>query len=281
MMTSAPIAVLYGLAGAIAWGAADFNGGLASRKGRVLAVVLFCQIIGGVALLLAALSISEPLPPVSHLLYGGLAGSFGIIGLVALYHGLSTGRMGIVAPLSAVLTALVPVGYTLFHLGLPSLPKMAGFACFVVAVWLLSSGDIAFRMTLNELLISLFSGLTFGMFFILIDKANDVAVFWPLVTARLFSITLLLLVILFTKKKATPVSGQWTFIILGGLLDACGNCLFSMAARAGRLDVAAVLGSLYPAATVLLAFVFLKERLLPMQWVGVAAAFVSLVLISI
>jgi len=143
--------------------------------------------------------------------------------------------MGIVAPLSAVLTALVPVGYSAFYSGLPSMAQLAGFICFMVAIWLLSAGDAGFKMTLNELFLSIIAGLGFGLFFILIDRANDVA----------------------------------------------GNLFFSVAAHLGRLDISAVLGSLYPAATVFLAWFFLKERLGRKQWVGGVCAFVALILISV
>ncbi len=281
MISSQTLAVVYGISSAVAWGAADFNGGLASRKGMLLGVVASSQTIGGAFLLLAAIFTFEPVPPLAHFAYGGLAGLFGILGLLALYQGLAQGRMGIVAPLSAVLTTLVPMGYTMLHQGMPSILQMTGFVFFVVAVWLLSSGDASFKMALNELFLSVAAGLGFGLFFIFIDQANDVAVFWPLAGARLVSISFILVVIRIMKKPFIPVPGQWKFIILAGVLDAAGNCLFSMAARLGRLDIAAVLSSLYPAATVLLAFVFLKEKLHRVQWLGVAAAFVSLVLISV
>lgn len=279
-MISETAAVSYGIASAIAWGAADFNGGLASRKGRLMDVVVSSQVIGGFFILVAAIVSSEPLPPLSHLLYGGLAGVFGVSGLFALYRGLARGRMGIVAPLSAVLTALVPMGYTMLQLGLPSTVQVAGFLFFAVAVWLLSSGDTAFKLTFSELFLSILAGLGFGLFFICIDKSNEVSVFWPLVSARCISVSLVLVIILINGRPPLPAPGQWIFITLSGVLDACGNCLFSMAAQSGRLDIAAVASSLFPAATVLLAFMFLKERLRPRQWAGVAATFVSLVLIS-
>lgn len=278
-MISETAAVTYGIASAAAWGAADFNGGLASRKGPLMGVVISCQVIGGLFLLTAALVSREPVPPLSHLVYGGLAGIFGVSGLFALYRGLSRGRMGIVAPLSAVLTALVPVGYTMLRIGLPGTAQVTGFIFFAVAVWLLSSGDTTFKLTFSELFLSILAGLGFGMFFIFIDKSNEYAVFWPLVSARFASICLVLVVILIKDRPAMPVSGQWIFVTLSGILDACGNLLFSMAAQAGRLDIAAVTSSLYPAATVFLAFIFLKERLRPIQWTGVGAAFISILLL--
>jgi len=281
MINTETLAITFGLGCAVTWGAGDFAGGLASRKGNLLAVIFASQAIGGLLLAVLGLIFSESIPPLPYLLYGGLAGIFGDIGLIALYKGLAQGRMGIVAPLSAVLTALVPVGYSAFYSGLPSIAQFAGFICFIIAIWLLSGGDAGFKMTLNELFLSIVAGLGFGFFFILIDRANDLAIFWPLVSARLSSISFLFFIILITNKSVKPVAGQWKFIGLIGVLDAAGNAFFSIAAHLGRLDVSAILGSLYPAATVFLAWFFLKERLGRKQWVGIVGAFVALILISV
>ncbi|MEE4364908.1 MAG: DMT family transporter [Desulfotignum sp.] len=281
MISTEALAVSCGIGSAMAWGAGDFSGGMASRKGNLLLVVLFSQFLGGIFLLVLALGVAEKIPPASHLMYGAFAGIFGNIGLIALYRGLATGRMGIVAPLSAVLTALVPIGYSAFYEGPPSLVRFSGFVVFMVAVWLLSSGEAGFRMTLRELLLSFAAGLGFGLFFIFIDRANDLAIFWPLVGARLASVSLLFGVILLMGRPAVFLTGQWLFIGITGVLDALGNLLFSIASHLGRLDVSAVLASLYPAATVLLAWLFLKEKLRFQQWVGVGAAFVALALISV
>jgi len=281
MMSTETLAIFCGLGSAAAWGAGDFSGGFASRKGNLLGVILFSQLLGGLLLLAMALVFSETIPPVEHLFYGVLAGVFGNFGLIALYKGLSQGRMGIVAPLSAVLTALVPIGYTALNEGLPTIAQLIGFLCFIVAIWLLSSADAGFKMTLNELFLSIIAGLGFGLFFIFIDKANDLAIFWPLVGARIASVSSLFIMILMGGKSAKPLNGQWILIGITGVLDAAGNAFFSLAAHLGRLDVSAVLGSLYPAATVMLAWFFLKERLHQKQWIGVATAFAALILISI
>jgi len=281
MISTETLAVACGIGSAAAWGAGDFSGGMASRKGNVLTVVLVSQVIGGLFLLGMAVFSGETMPPVRHLVYGAFAGVFGNIGLIALYRGLSTGRMGIVAPLSAVLTALVPIGYTAFFAGLPPMTRFAGFVCFGIAVWLLSSADTRFRMTGRELLLSCIAGVGFGLFFIFIDKANDLAIFWSLVWARVASVAFLFTVVMVVGKTGTPKKGQWLFIVMSGVLDALGNLLFSTAAHLGRLDVSAVLSSLYPAATVLLAWLFLREKLRRRQWMGVGIAFVALGLISI
>jgi drug/metabolite transporter (DMT)-like permease len=281
MFSTETLAAACGIGSAVAWGAGDFSGGFASRKGNLLGVILLSQFLGGILLAVMALVFCEVVPPLEYLFYGFLAGIFGNLGVIALYKGLAQGRMGIVAPLSAVLTALVPIGYTALYMGLPSATQLFGFICFIVAVWLLSSADAGFRMTFNELFLAIIAGLGFGLFFIFIDKANDLAIFWPLVGARFASVSMLVIIILMNGKPAKPLKGQWLLIGITGVLDATGNTLFSIAAHLGRLDVSAVLGSLYPAATVMLAWFFLRERLHPQQWMGVATAFAALILVSI
>ncbi len=280
MINSEALAVTYGIGSAVAWGAGDFSGGFASRKGNLLGVLLISQALGGLLLLLIALLL-ERVPPLSHLFYGLCAGTCGCTGLTFFYKGLAEGRMGIVAPMSALLTALVPIGYAIFHEGLPSGFQMVGIVCVLISVWLLSAADTGLRMTQKEFTLSTIAGLGFGLFFIFIDRANTLSVFWPLVSARCASVTLLALIMVLSKKTANPLEGQWIFIWLCGILDAAGNALFSMAAHLGRLDISAVLGSLYPAATVMLAWFILKERLGRQQWFGVGTAFTALILISI
>ena len=281
MISNETLAVTCGISSAVAWGTGDFSGGYASRKGNLFAVILISQFVGGVSLVGMALLFSETIPPFEALFYGALAGVFGILGLIALYKGLAQGRMGIVAPLSAVLTALVPIGYTAIYAGLHTITQSIGFICFVAAVWLLSSAEVGLRMTRNEFFLSFTAGLGFGFFFIFIDQANDLAILWPLVGARFASVSLLLFFIFLAGKPARPLNGQWILIGITGVMDAAGNAFFSMAAHLGRLDVSAVLGSLYPAATIMLAWFFLKERLRRQQWAGVGLAFAALILISL
>jgi len=140
-MTSEAIAITYGLSSAITWGAGDFSGGWASRRNSVLTVILVSQVIGALALMALGFLFSEPLPATPTLVWGGVAGICGVIGLMAFYKGLASGRMGVVAPLSAVLTAVLPVCFALFTEGLPSLTQISGFAVALLAVWFLSAPE--------------------------------------------------------------------------------------------------------------------------------------------
>jgi drug/metabolite transporter (DMT)-like permease len=280
------LSVAYGLASAAIWGAGDFSGGLATKKGNVYVVVTLSQLVGLVCLLALALLLEGALPPARDLLFGALAGLAGVIGVLALYTGLARGRMGVVAPMTAVLTAAIPVVVGIAAEGVPSLSVLAGFGLALTAVSLLSGGGNTDGIRRDELGLALLAGLGFAFFFIFIDQISVGEVFWPLVAARLASVTLLLVYVLggrlwfHTRREPLPHS-LLPIIALSGILDSGGNYFFALATQSGRLDIAAVLASLYPASTVLLARIVLKESLEPRQWRGVVIVLVALVLITL
>ncbi len=280
MPASESLAVAFGLCSAIAWGAGDFSGGLATRRISVLPVVLWSQFIGAGALIALALVFEEAVPQIVSLLYGAMAGLVGVFGLAALYRGLAVGRMGIVAPLSALTAAVIPVLFGALQEGLPSAVRLAGFALAVLAIWTLSYTRGAGKPQVQEWAHALAAGLGFGLFFVFIDRASGQAAFWPLVAARAASITFMLGLVLLRGEFAIPPANHLTLLVLVGVCDAAGNSFFALASRIGRLDISAVLASLYPAATVLLARVLLQERLQPGQWIGITLAVAALVLIS-
>ena len=274
------LAIAFGLASAASWGSGDFGGGLASRRGSVYSVVIISQLIGAVFLVTLALSLGENIPSADNLILGGIAGVSGAIGLVALYMGLASGRMGVVAPVTAMVAAAIPVLFSLLTEGLPATLQLVGFGMGLIAVWLLSSGGDGGAIQARELGLALTAGLGFGLFFILIDRASHSAVFWPLVAARMASVSFLIILAIVRRGWKRPARNQLSLIALAGIFDTGGNTFFVLATRMGRLDIAAVLSSLYPAATVLLAWLILKENLMPQQWVGVVTALVALVFIA-
>ncbi len=280
-MSLASLALFFGLASALTWGAGDFSGGLATKKGNVYSVVLISQMIGGLFLLLLAVLFGEMLPPVGDLLFGALAGLAGILGLLGLYSGLARGRMGIVAPLTAVLSAAIPIILSLFTEGAPPTLQIVGFFLALLAVWLLSGAGGHGGIQPIELGYALLAGTGFALFFIFIDQANETAVFWPLVAARISSVTFMALFIGLRGVWERPSRTQLPLIVLAGLLDAFGNAFFTLSARYGRLDLAAVLASLYPVSTVLLAQLILHERLGRVQWVGILLALTAVILITL
>ena len=183
-MDSALSAILLGLMSAITWGAGDFCGGLTSKRNSAYSVVFVSQLVGGSMLVVAALLFGEPLPGTTDLLWGAVAGLAGLSGIIALYRGLADGRMGIVSPMAAVVTAMIPVLFGLWQVGAPSAPQLAGFGVALLAVWLISRGDSVTRPQPRDVGLGLFAGVGFGIFFVIIGQTSDTAVFWPLIVAR-------------------------------------------------------------------------------------------------
>lgn len=282
-------AVFFGLAAAASWGAGDFSGGMATKRSHVYLVVLLSHIVGLAGLLLLVFLFRESFPTWHDLFIGAAAGIAGALGVLALYTGLAQGRMGVVAPLTAVITGIIPVLFGLFLEGLPRLHQLAGFALALLAVWLISNenGDSPTGLRWTDLRLPVVAGIGFGLFFILIDRVSDNAILWPLVGARAASIIMMTVLVLTARQWERPalrlsklLLAQLTWITLAGVFDAVGNAFFALATSLGRLDVATILSSLYPATTVLLARFILNERLSRRQGVGVAVALAAVILIA-
>ncbi len=278
-----PIAsVSLSLASALSWGGGDFSGGLASKKVNTFQVVAVAHGTGLVLVTALAFLRHESFPGAHAMLWGAMAGIAGAIGLAALYRGLAVGKMGIVAPIAAVLTAALPVVYGISLEGAPKPIQLAGFALATVAIVLISKPEREEGMP-KGLGLAILAGLGFGGFLICINRAGNTTVFWPLVAARVVSLAFMLLLILFTGREQVKaaLSGKlWMLMMIAGALDTAGNALFVFATQVGRLDVAAVLSSLYPASTVLLARFVLHERMSAAQNGGMIAALVSIPLIA-
>lgn len=280
MTDSSLLGIGFGLAAASSWGIGDFGGGLASKRSHVYGVVIISQLVGLGLLVVLAVLLAEPVPALTDLLWAGIAGLAGIVGLVALYRGLATGRMGVVAPISAVTTAVLPLIFGLFLEGIPAPAQLLGFGLALCAVWLIARPERGVRIELRDLALPLMAGLGFGIFFILIDHASTAAVLWPLVAARTASVLLLTAVLLLLRQRVRPAAGQIPLILLVGLFDTGGNAFYALAARAGRLDIAAILSSLYPAMTVVLAWLILREQISRQQGLGLALAVTAVMLIA-
>ena len=277
-LTFAPL--LFGVTSALLWGAGDFCGGLATKRWPVYSVIISSQLIGVALLIGLAVIFKESVPPPEQLLLGGLGGLAGAIGLVALYRALATGHMSVAAPIAGVVGVALPVMMGAVLDGLPGAAQFIGFGVAAFAVWFIArTEDAAFQK--RDVGLPLLAGLSFGVFFVLIGKVSDTAVMWPLVAARCASLgTLTIMATLTRQPRLVPLT-QWRLIALIGVLEVGGNAFYALAGQSGRLDVAAVISSLYPAATVLLARLILKEHLGQKQAIGVLAALVAIVLITV
>lgn len=288
MGSDSMIAILSGLAAAFSWGAGDFAGGLASRRAAAVRVVITSQIIGGLALVLLGLLIREPLPAAGDLRWGMVAGVAGGSGLLLLYLSLARGKMGIAAPLTAVAAGGLPLLVGVFSQGLPGPIQIVGFLIALVAIIIVS--DIGERTGLRpiDLLLPLLAGVGFGVFLSILGLLGDDAGFiWPVVAARATSIPILTVVLLGLARRGSPLAAPtigrfpWGLAAAAALGDTAGNIFYVLSASTGRLAVAAVLGALYPAATVLLARYVLNERLTRRQSVGVVLSLVAVALIAL
>jgi drug/metabolite transporter (DMT)-like permease len=273
-------AVVFGLASALSWGAGDFSGGLATKRAPVFGVLAIGHAVGLLLLIALALVWGEPLPSATYLGWGLAAGLAGAVGLASLYRALAVGQMGMVAPVSAVLTAALPALFAILTEGMPGALKLAGFGLALLGIWLIA-GTGASGGARHGLGLALLSGCGFGTFFILVHRAGANAVFWPLAAARIGSLGLVLPIALGRRQFPQPDRRVLVPVLLSGALDVAGNAFFVLAGQAGRLDVAAILASLYPASTVLLAALLLGERVMRVQVVGIVAALAAIALIAI
>jgi len=277
-MLTAPI--LFGLLSALTWGAGDFNGGLAAKRSNPYGVVAVAHVISLGLLLLLIPFVGEPIPPLRDWLWGGAAGFTGAIGLLLLYRSLAEGRMSVAAPVSALLAAAMPVAIGIFMDGNPGAWALLGFILALAAVWLVSGGE-GLTLRFDELRQPAIAGIAFGTFFICLERASQTSLLWPLVAIRVVSIASMLSYALLTRQAWIPKRESLVPIILSSILDTIGNAAYALSARTGRLDVAAVLGSLYPGATVLLAWIFLKEHIARVQTIGILLALAAIVMLSI
>lgn len=276
--------ILFGLLSAIVWGGGDFVGGLASRRVGAWRAVFYAEIIG-LALLLAALGFYREKPISTRgLLLGAAAGAIGSLGLLALYGAMQVGKMSIAAPVSALLAALLPVVVGALTVGLPPLTQVAGVGLALLSIWLVSQteGDARLRLErFSDLRLPLLAGMGFGTYFILIHGVAQEATLWPMIASRTGGTLVLVVVLLLRREAANIPRAGWPLVALSGTFDVGGNLFYVLAAQAGRMDIAAVLSSLYPGMTALLAWFVLKERISGGQRLGILTALAAIVLMTV
>lgn len=267
------------LSAAVAWGAADFSGGMATKSANTFHVVVVAHATGLTFMLSLAVLSGEAVPGWHALVWGAVAGLVGGIGLAAFYQALAVGKMGINAPLSAVITALVPLLFSFRTEGMPHPLQIAGITLALLSIWLVAAPHSLTAQT-KGIGLAVLAGIGFGGFLLCMKLADSRAIFWPLVSARAASCLLMLSIVLLAGRSWKAGGAVFAWMIVAGILDSGANALYVAAAQRGRLDVAAVLSSLYPASTVVLARLVLKERLSRLQIGGMIAALVAVGLIA-
>jgi uncharacterized membrane protein len=281
-MTPDLLAASWGLAAALVWGIGDFSGGLASRRSTEFSVMRVSSLIGLGFLLGLALLRGSPLPSLHDALFAVAGGAVGVVGVITLYRALALGQMSLVAPITAVVANIVAVLVSAITEGVPGALKWLGFLLAGLGVWLLSRPSGAVRISSQVLKLSMVAGVAFGGIFSFTAQFSSGDVGWSMVVLRLTTVVLILLVI---SRQKTPVpalpNGLLPLVAVAGICDSLGNLFFALAGQAGRLDVSAVSSSLYPAFTLFLAVLVLRERLLGGQLFGALLCLVSIGLIVV
>lgn len=276
--------VLLALAAAAAYGVSDFVGGVAARRSTAWPVAFLAGVGGLVGALVMAVTIDGD-PTSGHLLWGALAGVGSGAGGAFLYRGFASGRMGVVAPVSAVGAAALPATVGLALGERPSLVVWLGLLIALPGIWLVASIPVSDSGTApagrlaDGLLDGILAGVGFGLLFVAMGRVPDGAGFWPLVTAQASSLVVIAAIATLCGARWLPSVRTEAWGLLAGLLAAVAVLCFLLATQAGLLTVAAVLTSLYPAVTILLAAMVLREPIFRMQGAGLflCAAAVTLV----
>jgi drug/metabolite transporter (DMT)-like permease len=273
-------------------------GGIGARRAPALLVVASGHIFSLLLLLAVCRAMHVALPGSSPVLYAALGGFEGSLALAIFYRALAMGAMGLTAALTGLLTALVPVLFSMVHEGLPSPRTLVGLALGLVAIWLIThtptratrnpdgkqeiSTETASRATTPPaaLLLAALAGIGFGTQLILFKMASGGGILWIMTSARAAGVLALVIVLAVMPPKA-PWRGFWLTGIVAGTLDTLGNLFYIQATRVGRMDVAAIVGSMYPAGTILLAAIVLHEWPKPRQYMGIALALAAVALLSV
>ena len=272
------LAVALGLVSALSWGVADFFGGLASRRASAIAVVAVSQ-ASGLALALALLAIVRPdAPSPAAFGLGVAAGVVGAVGLAAFYRGLAVGTMSLVAPVTA-LGALVPLGVDLAAGRAPGPVALTGMLVALAGAALAASAPgPASRRGLG---LAVVAAAGFGGFFVLLaESADRDGALWGLLAARTGSVPIALVGVAVVGAGLAVGRSVLPLVVAAGVLDASANLMFALGSQRGLVSVVAVLGSLYPVATVALAAAVLHERLGRLQAMGAGVALAGVVMIA-
>src|SRR3954470_21781360 len=277
---------LLSLGAAVCYGSADFFGGLTARRANTVATVFWSQFVGLVLLLIVLPFLPAATVSKSDWVWGFVAGVSGGIGVAFLYRALAVGTMAVVAPTTAVIAAIIPVLFA-FAIG-ERLRAMtfAGVGLALLAIFLVSR-PASSQSDANEKRggfppgfgLALLSGVSVGIFFLSLARTSMAAGMWPLVAARISSISLFGVIAVFAKRTLRMDRTATGTATLGGALDMAANAVYMTAARVGPLSIVVTLASLYPASTVLLARWILHEHLSRTQIAGIACALLAVMLI--
>ncbi|GAA1807095.1 DMT family transporter [Planosporangium flavigriseum] len=276
------LSLLFALTTAIVWGTADFCGGKASQRAAALAVAVLSRLAGLPVLALGLIFLGGA-PTTAALGWGAVAGLFGMSGVTLLYRALAAGSMTVVAPVTAVTSALVPFLIGIALDGAPGTAAMVGAACAIGAIALVSAGPGDGHKPIGPAVVglALAAGASFGLFMTLLSRAGDGVGLWPLAASQLTGLGVGWLLLWRTRTAARLTGTALRWAVPAGALDFAANIAYLLAARDGVLSVVAPIASLYPATTILLALAIDRERIRPLQLAGLVLAATALVLVVV
>ena len=277
---------LMAILSAAAYGAADFLGGMAAKRATTLGSVIVTQAVGLVLLVFVLPVLPGAIVTPADLAWGAAAGLAGGGGVALLYRALAIGPMSVVAPLTAVCAAAIPVAVGLALGDRLSALTAAGIALAAVAIVLVGqerhardSVAMAQGIAAEGVRLAIAAGIAVGLFFVCLERTGEASGLWPLVPARIVSIALFTAIALATSRPFVVPRAVMPIAISGGALDMLANAFYLVAVQRGQLSIVATLASLYPASTIVLARVILDERWSRLQALGIAAAVAATVLI--
>lgn len=277
------MAALLALLSSLLWGTSDFLGGNLSKRYKALAVTGLSQVFGLVFALLAVIVTGSFVAPTlefdGYFMSGVIAGLAGFIGLVSLYTGLATGRMGVVAPISS-LSALVPLIVAFVGGERASGIQILGMAIALAGAFMASGPELR-GATVRPILLGVSAAIFFGISLTFLWKGSETAPLLTMTSMRVASVTVVILLAIYFRTTGRFSKKDYPALIFIGIADFLANLTLGIATTQGLVSIAIVLGSLFPIVTALLAFGFLKERLHRVQYVGVIAAVTGVATIAL
>ena len=286
--------IAYSLISVLCWGTSDFTGGYASKRSDAFLITLFAHASGTALMLITALATHAPVPDRPSRLWALLAGTMGGVALAIFYRTLAGGKMGLTAPVAALIGAAIPTAFGMFTEGLPGKLPILGFVLAAAGIWLISrpeappqDGQVLTSGAANGTKrpegvgTAVLCGVGFAGFMLAINQVGNSSVLWSAAFSRLASLLVVGLIVVVRRQPFRLERGGALLALFAGAIDVTGTALFIRADQTGRLDSAVVITSLYPAVTVILARIILKEHFHRWRAVGILAALVAVPLIAL
>jgi drug/metabolite transporter (DMT)-like permease len=283
MSSAAQLAPAASIAAVFLWGVSDFAGGYGARRANTFVLTALSHLCGLGLMLTLAFSQHGPFPNRTSIFWAVLAGALGGFSIAIFYRALASGHMGLAAPVGALLGAAIPTLVDIALEGVPSRWSILGFALAILAIWLISRPEAAGENDESGhpegVAAAALSGVGFAGFYLCIHQATG-SPSWIAAISRIGSFTATAVAVVATRAPLELDRTSTVLAVVAGWLDITGSALFVFASQHGRLDEAVVITSLYPAVTVLLARIVLKEHFSRWKIVGLLAALAAVPLIA-